>query len=218
MPKTSVLGNCFMCGETAAKIAMKNHLIKAHDNGAEPCRLILAEGAYIKNYWLLFSIAIDTPMATVDKFLRQIWCECCGHLSQFDRNQSTKIAMLAPKQKISYEYDMGSMTEIVLTVLDELSRPPQKEKICLLARNMPHVEACNTCGAPATFINAWDDAFACAACAKKAEEADAMLPFVNSPRAGVCGYEGTLDRWAFDPHKPLPQIPPALKKRSKDGE
>jgi len=212
MPKTSVLGNCFMCGETAAKVAMKNHLINAHNTGAEPCRLILAEGAYVKNYWLLFSIATDTPMATIDKFLRQIWCECCDHLSQFDSNQSTKIALLAPKQKISYKYDMGSTTEIVLTVLDALSRPPQKEKICLLARNMPHAKTCNTCGAPATFINAWEDAFACAACAKKVRDTGAMLPFVNSPRAGVCGYEGEFDRWTFDPHKPFPQIPSALKR------
>jgi hypothetical protein len=83
---------------------------------------------------------------------------------------------------------------------------------------MPHVEACNTCGAPATFIKAWDDAFACAACAQNAEDAAAMLPFVNSPRAGVCGYEGALDRWTFDPHKPFPQIPSASKKQSKAGE
>jgi hypothetical protein len=201
-----------MCGETAAKVAMKNHLINAHNTGAEPCRLILAEGAYVKNYWLLFSIATDTSMATIDKFLRQIWCECCDHLSQFDSNQSTKIALLATKQKISYKYDMGSTTEIVLTVLDALSRPPQKEKICLLARNMPHAKTCNTCGAPATFINAWEDAFACAACAKKAKNAGVMLSFVNSPRAGVCGYEGEFDRWTFNPHKPFPQIPSALKR------
>ena len=206
MPKTSVLGNCFMCGETAAKEAMKNHLINAHNTGAEPCRLILVEGAYVKNYWLLVSIATDTPMATIDKFLRQIWCECCDHLSQFDSNQSTKIALLATNQKISYEYDMGSTTEIVLTVLDELSRPPQKEKICLLARNMPHAKTCNTCGAPATFINAWENAFACAACAKKAKNAGAMLPFVNSPRTGVCDYEGALDRWTFDPINLFPKL------------
>jgi hypothetical protein len=201
-----------MCGETAAKVAMKNHLINAHNTGVESCRLILAEGAYAKNYWMLFSIATDTSIATFDKFLRQIWCECCDHLSQFDSNQSTKIASLAPKQKISYKYDMGSTTEIVLTVLDELSRPPQKEKICLLARNMPHVEACNTCGAPATFINVWEDAFACAVCAKNAADTGAMLPFVNSPRTGVCDYVGELDRWTFDPHKPFPQIPSALKR------
>lgn len=198
-----------MCGETASKVAMKNHLRKAHNHGDEPCRLVLAEGTYNKHYWILFSIATNTSLTAIDKFLRHIWCECCDHLSQFDCSKSTKMALLATGQKITYAYDMGSTTEITLTVLDEIARPAQKTKICLLARNTPHQEACNTCGAPATCINAWDDVFACDACAQNAEDEAAMLPLVNSPRTGVCGYEGYLDRWLFNPHAPFPQIPPA---------
>ena len=207
MAKTnSVQGNCFVCGKTAAKTAMKNHILKEHNAGEERCRLIKAEGAYNKDYWLFFTVPLEASLSSVDTFLRKIWCECCGHLSQFRSGGVTfgntkKISSLAIGDTLLYEYDFGSTTEILLTVIDEISRPKQREKICLLARNEPHESICDECGAPATVVNAWEGELLCDECAKNVEDEAALLPIVNSPRCGECGYCGEQDVWLFDPRK-----------------
>ncbi|MBS3984843.1 MAG: hypothetical protein KGZ66_09390 [Selenomonadales bacterium] len=207
----STPGTCFQCGKSALKTAMKNHVLKSHNDGDELCYLIKAEGMHDKNYWLLFSLPLSTTLAALDKFLRQIWCECCGHLSAFWRDghqlgETRKVSTLSIGDKLQYEYDFGSTTEILLTVLDEISRPKQREKVCLLARNNPHGQTCDTCGAPATATNAWEFELLCEQCCSKAQDEAAVLPIVNSPRCGVCGYTGEQDRWT-SPNSTLPLGP-----------
>jgi len=58
-----------MCGKTAAKTAMKNHVIKDHNDGDENCFLINAEGAYNKDYWLFFQYPLMR--------LSRIWINFC---------------------------------------------------------------------------------------------------------------------------------------------
>ena len=203
-------GNCFMCGKTAAKTAMKNHLLKDHNSGDEQCLLIKAEGAYDKNYWLFFTIAKNSTFTHMDNFLREIWCECCGHLSAFriggqEYGKSRKISALNVGDKLLYEYDFGSTTEIILTIVSEISRPKQREKVLLLARNEPMPFVCDSCQAPAAYVNIWENELVCEACVDESNE-DGLLDITNSPRMGVCGYTGSEDRWIFDPSKPFPQI------------
>ena len=209
---TSVQGNCFFCGKTAAKTAMKNHILKEHNSGDEACYLFKAEGAYDKDYWLFFTAPLDAGLSVVDTFLRKIWCECCGHLSAFrmggrEYGKARKISTLGVGDQLMYEYDFGSTTEILLTVVSEISRPKQREKIYLLARNEPQEILCESCAAPATVIDAWEYALLCDECAKDIDDEAALLPIVNSPRCGVCGYTGDEDIWVFDPGKPFPQVP-----------
>lgn len=207
----AIKGNCFMCGKDAGKTAMKNHIMKTHNEGDENCFLIKAEGAYDKDYWLFFTMPTDATLSAVDDFLREIWCECCGHLSAFRSNgrqvgKSKKLSTFDKGDTLLYEYDFGSTTEILLTVVDELSRPKQREKVLLLARNEPHNESCDGCGTPAEYFNAWEGGCFCEKCADESEDNEAFLPIVNSPRCGVCGYDGELDRWVFDPNGPFPQL------------
>ncbi|MDR0755110.1 MAG: hypothetical protein LBF04_06960 [Prevotellaceae bacterium] len=102
--------------------------------------------------------------------------------------------------KLEYKYDFGSSTELLLTVMEEY---PVKadEKIVLLSRNEPLEWLCETCKKePAILIctvHDWDeDSIFCSKCAKKhAKKCEdfedyAALPIVNSPRMGVCGYDG----------------------------
>ena len=210
MAKQTTNGNCFMCGKTAAKTAMKNHVLKEHNGGGENCYLIKAEGAYNKDYWLFFTVALDATLTHLDKFLRQIWCECCGHLSAFRQGRhefgmSKKISALDVGDTLLYEYDFGSTTEIMLTVVSEIVRPKQREKVLLLARNEPMPETCDSCQSPATYIDAWEGGLVCETCAKNADE-DALMEITNSPRMGECGYTDEEDRWVFDPGKPFPQV------------
>lgn len=102
--------------------------------------------------------------------------------------------------KLNYQYDFGSTTELQLHVLNGY---PVKadEKIVLLSRNEPFKIECSSCHKnPATKIcNVClyeEEAFFCNECSKKHAKtcedfADyAQMPVVNSPRMGVCAYEG----------------------------
>ena len=203
----SIQGNCFFCGKTAAKTAMKNHILKEHNSGDEPCYLLKAEGAYDKDYWLFFTAPLDASLSVVDTFMRKIWCECCGHLSAFyidgwKYGKTRKISSLGIGTRLIYEYDFGSTTKILLTVVGEISRPKQREKICLLARNLPREDVCDICSAPAAVFDAWKFVPLCDDCAKNIEDESALLPIVNSPRCGVCGYTGEEDLWVFEQGKP----------------
>ena len=212
-------GNCFICGKTTGKVAIKNHVLKDHNGGGELCYLLKAEGAYSKNYWLFFSVPLDASLSAVDRFLREIWCECCGHMSAFralgrEFGKARKLMELNVGDTLLYEYDFGSTTEVLVTVVDKIERVKQKEKIQLLARNVPAQEKCDECGAPATYVDITEGISLCDECSKNSE--DGMLaPITNSPRCGACGYDGGLDIWTFDPNMPFPQ--PQKQKTKRGG-
>ncbi len=104
-------------------------------------------------------------------------------------------------QKIEYTYDFGSSTYLLISV-EEVYQLKAPEKIVLLSRNEPLKIICEECGKkPATIIcsvHYYDEnSLFCDKCAKKhAKECDdfeyAALPVVNSPRFGVCAYEGGI--------------------------
>ncbi len=202
-------GNCYLCGKEFGKTAMKNHILKEHSEGSgQECRLLKIEGAYDKNYWLYVDIPITSNLSTLDGFLRKIWLECCGHLSEFNMNYQTigmtnKIGNFDTGNVLLHEYDFGSTTETLITVMGTVYRKQQKG-VRLLARNVPMAFACCECGAPAKFISLGhcdnEDPFYCEKCAGKNEEIYEMaLPITNSPRMGVCGYSGELDTFTFIP-------------------
>ena len=142
-------------------------------------------------------------MSAVDKFLRNIWLECCGHLSAFryrggEFGKARKVSSLPIGSTLLYEYDFSSTTEIQVSVIGETMRPAQREKVRLLARNVPMEEVCEDCGAPAEWVNVFDEySLLCDECADGEE--DGLLPITNSPRCGECGYTGEFDKWAFEP-------------------
>jgi hypothetical protein len=101
-------------------------------------------------------------------------------------------------QKFSHEYDFGSTTELKLKVIAEREAEVlrgRKQSIQVLARNVSPKIPCKVCGEPATRIEmgyfyAKDGAY-CSKCARKSGlYVSEMLPVVNSPRVGVCGYTG----------------------------
>lgn len=200
-------GNCYICGAELGKTAMKNHILKEH-NGPEDgqdCVLLKIEGAYEKGYWLYVDIPANRTLTVLDSFLRKIWLECCGHMSGFrGAGKSTKLGSLEPGYQFVHEYDYGSTTETLITVIGRIKRPPQKESVRLLSRNVPPEFSCAECGAPAKFICTEcqygpDNPFYCARCARKHEHDDMLLPVVNSPRMGECGYCGELDTFEYVP-------------------
>ena len=203
-------GKCFFCGKTFAKAGINRHLVthlEEKAKGEKSGRSFLVKVETDKSwgttpYFLSLWIDGETTLKTIDKFLRDIWLECCGHLSKFeDAGMERKAKEVFEKGLlIDYEYDFGSSTLLTLAIADEYPMKADK-KIVLLSRNEPLKIVCSLCGkAPATQICSVcmydEDAQFCDKCAKKHAKtcedfADyASIPIVNSPRMGVCAYEG----------------------------
>ncbi len=193
---------------------MKNHLLKAHgvQNGEQECCLLKIEGAYNKDYWLYVDVPIDKSLSGVDSFLRKIWLECCGHMSVFSGSgrieigKARKLRAFSVRDKLSHEYDFGSTTDTLITVVGTIRREKQKENVRLLARNIPPQFECEKCGKPADYICTEckyqiNNPLYCTECSEKHEHEEMLLPVTNSPRMGECGYDGELDVFAFNPAK-----------------
>lgn len=109
-----------------------------------------------------------------------------------------------PGMKFTHDYDFGTPTTLKLTVVDTY-QGENTEAITLLARNLPLAFPCSTCGEPAIYadvMNMWEEGphFYCEKCGKKAEKNEEvdMLPMTNSPRMGVCAYDGEQDQYGVE--------------------
>jgi hypothetical protein len=179
---------------------------------------LVVEGYRLPMYWMHLEVAAGTTLATLDHFLRETWLECCGHLSVFRiggfnyyvdaemdaywdwdmrwKNMQVKLEeVLSPGQTCSYEYDFGSTTELIVKVIAEPEVDMKGKAIQILARNSLPIIPCDMCGETATTFCPQciyeDKGCLCEVCAKShACGEERLLPLINSPRAGVCGYTG----------------------------
>ena len=180
-----------------------------HCQGGAPAETLLVEACAPRSpYWLLAAVAVNAPLHALDELLRRVWLECCGHLSEFDidgvrylsavsgppeagaRSMRAKVgAVLRPERKFSHVYDFGTSTYLALQVIDVLPWRAPAGSAILLANNRGPQWSCSSCGKPAVSIalDCDEDIFYCAEC-EPGE--DAVLPVVNSPRIGQCGYTG----------------------------
>jgi len=163
---------------------------------------------YSPGYWLHLKVNTNTPLGSLDQFLRDIWLECCGHMSAF-RYGRNEVGMnrrlkdvLEPGMELLYDYDFGSTTELLIKVLGEYSAPMEKnEPVQVLARNEAPSIPCDECGESSAVLICtecqWKGAgWLCQNCAEDHEcDEEMFLPVVNSPRTGVCGYTGELEQW-----------------------
>jgi hypothetical protein len=240
-------GKCLFCGKTFAKAGINRHLKthleqKATENPQGKSFLVkIGTDSYYGNtpYFLYLWVDGTATMKNVDGFLRDIWLECCGHMSAFTNPankqrsgmwgyfeamelleqgkqkkyeklmeetngeipMSRKVNQVFHKDlKLDYKYDFGSSTNLQLTVMDEYPVKADKN-IVLLSRNEPLEWLCDSCQKePATQIctvHDWDDdSCFCDKCAKKHAkkcsdfEEYASMQIVNSPRMGICAYNG----------------------------
>ncbi|MGH2541514.1 MAG: IS1096 element passenger TnpR family protein, partial [Ardenticatenaceae bacterium] len=172
---------------------------------------------------LHLEMAGNTTLQDLDSYLRAIWLECCGHLSAFHIgpyrytqlfNDGWRIGdekslnvpvrkVFAPGMEIPYEYDFGTTSHLLIKVLDEREgRPTTRYPIALMARNEMEPVPCAECGAPATYLCIEcmyeRDGEDCTLCDEHAEihpcdDYGEPMPLVNSPRTGMCGYEGPAE-------------------------
>jgi hypothetical protein len=213
-------GICALCGYEGTKASLTKHLNTCsvqHDQTTgkqENIFRLRVEDNDIGIYWFDLEMKAATNLLELDEFLRDIWLECCGHLSAFEINReqypipyegyeevadqsmdmkASKILM--PGLVFEHEYDFGSTTSLALKVVSERSGRFDGS-LRLLSRNKPYEWHCCKCDKPATWINTEDmfeseNPFYCDMHMKKHPNQEyAFLPVVNSPRMGVCGYTG----------------------------
>ncbi len=175
------------------------------------------QGRYLPEYWLHLAMAADATLADLDAFLRRTWLECCGHLSSFSiekrsydsvvsggfedmGNESMKVILekiLRPKMKFYHAYDFGTTTDLTIKVVSEQPGGLKRRSLQILARNDPPALLCSECGKNATRVCGecvWSGGgWLCDKCAGQHEcGEELLLPVVNSPRVGMCGYTGPL--------------------------
>ena len=207
-PRASSIGVCAQCGHRATKAAMVAHLeacVVTHDNGA-PSRPLVAlrfDAVGEPRYWLVLEARADAKLRQIDAVLRQVWLECCGHMSAFRVGRRQLAMSAAPAvafapmgTRVDYEYDFGSTTALTGELVGNRHGSIGARPVRLLARNEPLVWPCAECPAPATTVCPYcydgGAGLFCDAHAAAHEHAseEIYLPVVNSPRMGVCGYAG----------------------------
>lgn len=229
-------GFCKYCGKEYTKRGMLRHLQTCkernkeltEEKGEKRCRYfqVVITGKYSKEYWLIIEISENATLKELDRFIRDIWVECCGHLSAFtiqreqyesspnrdgfwgrpSRSMKYRIKDVADVgTSISYEYDFGSTTELMLKLQSCRDGEEKKNKIVILSRNNPLKFLCSSCRENEA---RWVDPqgryagmpFWCDECLGKDWDGDEegadyvpeyLLPICNSPRMGECGYEGS---------------------------
>ena len=245
MAKTTRQGKCELCGAQFSKAAIARHLAscvakhepeKPNEEQPVPHEILhlQVEGKHLPQYWIHVEIAAKSHFFALDQYLRNLWLECCEHLSAFHlpkKKQARRLASnraddwfeivdearqrlqnLPPTEEeimdskieslvrigdvFTYDYDFGSTTKLKLKVLSKRDGVLNPGNVRLLARNLAPEYVCE-CGNPAVDICTdcfWKQAaspFHCSTCIKKHEcGEDCVLPIVNSPRMGVCGYTG----------------------------
>lgn len=195
---------CNLCDKEYTPQGIKRHLNgcieKYYKEGKEALSYLIIKDRYDSTFYLHIVIRNSASLEDLDEYLREVWLECCGHMSTFmDKREEisvdTKIGSLfKTSKKLDYIYDFGSSTELTVEFVKSfkgkqtlniktLTRNPSIRRNCDVCKKQKVVAVCSQC------IGNEDEAYFCTKCMKNHEcGIDMMLPFVNSPRLGVCGY------------------------------
>ncbi len=218
-------GNCSFCGNEYSGSGitrhLNNHLKAIQLSKGKAYFHLRIQGKYDPIYWLNLLVEQKTSFEELDRFLRKIWLECCGHLSAFeidglsrgwgwiDEEEEDEIMYsklskyLDEGTTFSHTYDFGTSTELKGKVQGAFVLPTLSKEdgpIKILARNEAPLFVCFACKkevateiCTACYYEA-DEPYFCENCMEKHAETcegeEYFLPLVNSPRTGVCGYDG----------------------------
>ncbi len=218
MARAKNQGECFICHQTYSKASMSRHVqvcLQKHltpEKKGKQDEILLIELVAYKQFWMYIEISGKATLSDLDDFLRRVWLECCGHLSEFkighvrylsntehswDNEESMDVPIgdiLSEGSEFTHSYDFGTSTDLTGRVI-AIREGVIKKRIQLLARNhLPELHC--SCKKQATELCSICLAVVCENCREDHEcgDLDMMLPLVNSPRAGQCGYEGSNEK------------------------
>ncbi len=215
-------GDCVYCKRPLSRGGLAKHLhtcsarqqaiTQAKGKGTQTLYHLQVQDAYGGNFWLHLEMNGNATIETLDDYLRQIWLECCGHLSHFaignawgDRElaMSRKVhQVLQPGVELVHVYDYGTTSETRLKVVDvRQGQSLTKHPVTLMARNHPPSAFCMECDQTAGWLcteclyEDEDTGFLCDAHVEEHPHDDygEPVPLANSPRMGMCGYTGPAE-------------------------
>lgn len=92
--ETQTKGLCKYCGKEYTKGGMIRHLASCKkrqakiepEKGKRKCGYfqIIITAKYSKKYWLIVEASENVTLNELDEFIRDIWVECCQHLSAYE--------------------------------------------------------------------------------------------------------------------------------------
>jgi hypothetical protein len=185
-------------------------LAESSDRPVETLWQLRVQAASDGQFWLNLEMRGLATLEKLDQYLRAIWLECCGHLSKFTIGgwggrevAKTRKAdtICTPELVLRHLYDFGTTSETDIRVIgSRQGKATTQHPIALLARNTQSEMICKECDQPAAWL--------CLECLYEAEETGTWLlcdehvkdhphdeygeplALVNSPRLGLCGYDG----------------------------
>ena len=216
-------GTCAYCGAELAKGGITRHLpacakriqaISATERKpgeSEALYHLRVQSADLSDFWLDLEMRGSSTLNTLDSYLRAIWLECCGHMSQFSIGgwggreiaKRRKIQeIFDPGVQLTHIYDFGTESvTLIKYVAVRHGKPTTPKPIALLARNLMPEATCIQCGKAAAWLcmeclieqDIWGTL-----CSEHVEDHPhddygEPVPLVNSPRLGMCGYEGPAE-------------------------
>jgi hypothetical protein len=216
-------GTCTFCAQVIAKQSVAKHLSACtgyqalvaqagqKPGASETLYHLRAQDAYNHAFWLDLEMTGSATLQHLDRYLRAIWLECCGHLSQFSIG-GWRGEEIAPRRKINtvfqpgieltHIYDFGTSSETVIKVIATREGTPiTKRPIALLARNQMPESRCVECQQPAEWFcheclieaNIWGTLCDTHAKTHPHDNYGEPVRLVNSPRLGMCGYDGPAE-------------------------
>ncbi|MGG6269092.1 hypothetical protein ACQ4M3_25470 [Leptolyngbya sp. AN03gr2] len=216
-------GTCAYCGKELSKSGITKHLAtcpqrqeaianaEKKKGNSELLYHLRVQDAYRSEYWLDLEMRGSKTLQDLDNYLRSIWLECCGHMSQFslgggfvrEVGMRRKISDVFQKSdELTHIYDFGTSSETLVKRVDvREGKPTTTKAIALVARNNMPEYSCIECEKPATHL--------CMECLIEEHSEGTLcdnhteshphdnygepMELVNSPRMGMCGYDGPAD-------------------------
>jgi hypothetical protein len=216
-------GTCLYCGKELSKAGITKHLVtcperqeaiaaaESKKGSSEPLYHLRIQDAYSSEFWLDLEMRGSKTLQDLDTYLRAIWLECCGHMSQFSlgsgfarevgmRRRLSDVFVLGGE--LTHIYDFGTSSETIVKCVEVREGKPLTTKaIALMARNNMPEYLCIECGKPATHLCMEcivEDQTAGTLCDQHTEnhphdDYGEPMELVNSPRMGMCGYNGPAE-------------------------
>jgi hypothetical protein len=216
-------GQCTYCKAGIAKNVVTKHLSTCPQHQAiiqqaetkkgkkETLFHLRVQSADNKEFWIDVEMRGSRTLQDLDDYLRGIWLECCGHLSQFSPGAWTGEAfdmdqriddVFSHLKELTHIYDFGTSSETVISLIGTREgHPTTSRPLALMVRNLMPEAKCLACEEPATQFcmeclieeDQWGSLCDAHAMDHPHDSYGEPIPLVNSPRMGMCGYEGPAE-------------------------
>jgi hypothetical protein len=112
-------GNCTFCDKELSKGGVTKHLatcvsrkaaIATAETGKGTTEILFhlrVQDAYRKEFWLDLEMRGSKSLNNLDSYLRSIWLECCGHMSEFLLGGGRFASQIGKQRKLNEVFQRG---------------------------------------------------------------------------------------------------------------